>query len=488
MRTANYVKKICNITPTAQATIDTALTKLMAVQLAEKCFLLDMKRAVVSAELLVHEICWYVVHKFKTHFPIPEFWADEHPTVVVLWRALQKQQLLADACCQWAMSHRLHTWTDVNETTIFSFFEDLQVFLLGVIAFVHRALPLSLSLWTTLNRVFGCTVCWEGLPLNPETNVSAPPTEDLKPFTVPPPQEPQTYCVYPRLTQYRQGNYPYACWDCSNVIDFLHSPLSPLNRGLAKAALVVIPTVSTARCIIDDKRARGTAVLIASHVQFKKMYLHWPHSTFCDEPTGQWWWMVDSPEKLSTLCVCPHDFVKLFRGLMRKHGAVVHLPPPTVVQVSMYSHSLSKHFQYVMKTENQVRAQGLRAKWNFKTRHMNTRFDWSTIPRSSDTVNRSIQWSNCKVGRLIHMWRMTDHTVSEVGSWIYALWIPGVIKYILARQERVGCTGASLIVAVNTSSRQGTGPCCTMGKGQRYLYIPLSTTRRTESTFFVRQK
>ena len=125
VRTANCVKKICNITPTAQATIDTALTKLRAVQLAEKCFILDMKRAVTSDELLVHETYRYVVHKFKTHFPIPEFWAEEHPTVVVLWRALQKQQLLADVWCQWAMSNRLHTWTDVNETTIFSFFQDL---------------------------------------------------------------------------------------------------------------------------------------------------------------------------------------------------------------------------------------------------------------------------------------------------------------------------------------------------------------------------
>ena len=112
------------------------------------------------------------------------------------------------------------------------------------------------------------------------------------------------------------------------------------------------------------------------------------------------------------LCACacrPHDFVKLFGGLMRRHGAIIHLPPSPVVPVSMYPHSFSKYFQYVMQTETQVHAQGLRAKWNLKTRRMNTRFDWTTIPRSWDTVNKSIQWSNCRLGRLIHMWRMTDH-------------------------------------------------------------------------------
>ena len=61
------------------------------------------------------------------------------------------------------------------------------------------------------------------------------------------------------------------------------------------------------------------------------------------------------------------------------------------------------------------RAQGLHAKWNFTTRRLNTRFDWTAIPRAWDTVNKSIQRSNCKLGSLIHMWRMTEHSASDVG-------------------------------------------------------------------------
>ena len=161
----------------------------------------------------------HVVVKMATDkpLPIPEFWAEEYPTVVVLWRAVQKQQVLADIWCQWAMVQRLHTWTDVIEITVFSFFQDLQVLLSGMIASMHGALPLSLSLWTTLNRVFGCTVCWEGSPLGPHANASVMPTEDLKPFMVPTPAEPQTYCVYPRLTQVRQGSFPALCFMYADI-------------------------------------------------------------------------------------------------------------------------------------------------------------------------------------------------------------------------------------------------------------------------------
>ena len=264
--------------------------------------------------------------------------------------------------------------------------------------------------------------------------MSEAPTEDIKPFTDPPPPGTTDILRVSQADTVQTGKLPICLlglFKCHRLPTFTSLPFE-LWAGI-KAALVLVSIVSTARCIIEEKRARGMAVLIASQVQFKKMYPHWPHSTLCDETTGQWWWIVDSHEKLSTLSVCPHDFVKLYGGLMPQHGAVVHLLPPPVVQVSMYPHFLSKYFQYVVKTENQVRAQGLRAKWNFKTRRMNTRFDWSTIPRSWDTVNRSIQWSNCKLRRLIHMWRMTDHTVSEVGSWIYALWIPGCNKVYIGK-------------------------------------------------------
>ena len=101
-----------------------------------------MKRAVANDEPLLHETCWYVTHKFETHLPIPEFWPEEYSTMVVLWWTLQKQHLSDDVWCQWAMSQQLHTLTDVNEVTIFSFFPDLQVFLSGIIASLHRALPL----------------------------------------------------------------------------------------------------------------------------------------------------------------------------------------------------------------------------------------------------------------------------------------------------------------------------------------------------------
>ena len=425
--------------PTAQQTIDAALSKLKAVQMAEKCFILDMKRALASDESILQETCWYVTHRFKTHLPIPEFWAEEYPTVVVLWRALQKQQILADIWCQWAMTRHMHTWTDVTEVTIFSFFQDLQVLLSGMISSMHRALPLSLSLWTTLNRVFGCTVCWEskGSPLGPHANVSVAPTEDMQPFTVPTPAEPQTYCVYPRLTQVRQGSFPYACWDCTSVIDFLQSPLSSMNCGKAKDALILIPTVSTARALLESKRAQGTAILIASGVQFQKMFTHWPGQNFCDELQGQWWWVTTSPQTMSSLRVYSHDFVKLFGGLMHQHGASISLPPSPIVSVSMYPHSFSKYFTYVVDAERRIRAEGLRAKWNFKTKRMNTRFEWTSIPRSWDTVNKSLQWSNCKLGRLIHMWRMTEQSVSESGSYIYAqMWIPGYNKMY------IGQTGA----------------------------------------------
>ena len=446
VRTANCIKNTCNVPPTTQATIDAARSNLKAIQMAEKCFILDMKRAIASDESILQETCWYVTHRFKTHLPLPEFWAEEYPTVVVLWPALQKQQILADIWCQWAMTQRLHTWTDVTEITIFSFFQDLQVFLPGLIAPMHRALPLSLSLWTTLNRVFGCTVCWEGSPLGPHANVSAAPTEDLKPFMVPTPAEPQTYCVYPRLTQVRQGSFPDACWDCTTIIDFLQSRLSPLNCGMAKDAIILAPTVSTARCLLETRRAQGTALLIASDVRFQKMFTHWPHQNLCDESLGQWWWVSASPEVMSRLRVYSHDFVKLFGGMVHQHGAPIHLPPSPIVSVSVYPHSFSKYFRYVIDTETQIRAQGLHAKWNFKTRRLNTRFDWrlntrfdwTAIPRSWDTVNKSIQWSNCKLGRLIHMWRMTDRSVSESGSWIYALWIPGYNKVYVGQTRARG--------------------------------------------------
>ena len=300
----------------------------------------------------------------------------------------------------------------------------------------HRALSLSLSFWTTLNRVFGCTVCWEGSPLGPHANVSAAPTADLKPFMVPNPAEPQTYRVYPRLTQDRHGRFPYGCWDCTTVIDFLQSPLSPLSCGMAKDAIILAPTVSTAGCLLETRRAQGTALMIAFDVRFHKMFTHWPHQNFCDESLGQWWWVTASPEVVSCRRVHSHDFVKLFGGMMHQHDASIHLPPSPIVSVSVYPHSFSEYFRYVIATETQIRAQGLRAKWNFKTRRLNTRFDWTAIPRSWDTVNKSIQWPNCKLGRLIHMWRMTDQSVSESGLWIYALWIPGYNKVY------VGQTGA----------------------------------------------
>ena len=201
VRTANCVTHACNVPPTAQQTIDGALSKPKAVQMAEKCFILDMKRALASDESILQETCWYVTHRFKAHLPIPEFWAGEYPTVVVLWRASQKQQVLADIWCQWAMTQHLHTWTDVPEVTIISFLQDLQVLLSGMITSMHRALPLLLSLWTTLKRVSGCIVCREGSPLGPHANVSVVRTEDMQPFIVPTPAEPQTYCVYPRMTQ-----------------------------------------------------------------------------------------------------------------------------------------------------------------------------------------------------------------------------------------------------------------------------------------------
>ena len=42
VRTANCVTHTCNVAPTAQQTIDAALSKLKAVQMAKKCFIVDM--------------------------------------------------------------------------------------------------------------------------------------------------------------------------------------------------------------------------------------------------------------------------------------------------------------------------------------------------------------------------------------------------------------------------------------------------------------
>ena len=220
------------------------------------------------------------------------------------------------------------------------------------------------------------------------------------------------------------------------MIDFLQSPLSPMNCGKAKDAPILIPTVSTARALLESKRAQGAAILIASGVRFQKMFTHWPCQNFFDELHGQWWWVTTSPQTMSSLRVYSHDFVKLFGGLMHQHGASINLPPSPIVSVSMYPHSFSKYFTDVVDAERRIRAEGLRAKWNFKTKRMNTRFEWTSVPRSWDTVNKSLQWSNCKLGRPIHMWRMIEQSVSESGSRIYALWIPGYNKVY------IGQTGA----------------------------------------------
>ena len=212
------------------------------------------------------------------------------------------------------------------------------------------------------------------------------------------------------------------------MIDFRQSPLSPMNCGKAQDALILIPTVSTACTLSESKRAQGSAILSASGVRFQKMFTHWPGQNFCDELLRQWWWVTTSPETMSSLRVYSHDFIKLFGRLMHEHGASISLPPSPIVSVSVYPHSFSKYFTYVVDAERRICAEGLRAKWNFKTRPMTTRFEWASVPRSWDTVKKSLQWSSCKLGSLVHMWRMTEQSVSESGSWFYAPCNPGYNK------------------------------------------------------------
>ena len=124
---------------------------------------------------------------------------------------------------------------------------------------------------------------------------------------------------------------------------------------------------------------------------------------------------------------------------------------------------------------------------------------WTTVGKSWDEVNRNLHLSPHSWVRKIHHMRKVTPRVSvfQEGTWIYILWsTTSGLCYIgqtgakcNARtlhkrgMEHIRCAlGYKNIHALLHTSNNHLAP------RNVYKHIPLSTTRRTESTFFVRQK
>ena len=71
--------------------------------------------------------CMLQSNRFLSHTPLPEFWAQQHPTVTVFRRSLMKFNMLTDLWDKWIFVKGASVWTDVTPEINMLFFQDLLV-------------------------------------------------------------------------------------------------------------------------------------------------------------------------------------------------------------------------------------------------------------------------------------------------------------------------------------------------------------------------
>ena len=106
--------------------------------------------------------CMLQSNRFLSHTPLCEFWAQQHPTVTVFWRSLMKFNMLTDLWDKWIFIKGASVWTDVTPEIIMLFFQDPLVLVKHSLWVESQAIPVSVSLWTTLSNTFHCTTIADG--------------------------------------------------------------------------------------------------------------------------------------------------------------------------------------------------------------------------------------------------------------------------------------------------------------------------------------
>ena len=107
---------------------------------------------------------------------------------------------------------------------------------------------------------------------------------------------------------------------------------------------------------------------------------------------------------------------RAFGHLVRKHGRKLYLSPSPCREMLGAGHH---YFIKVASTEKSIRRVGVSKLWDTKRTVLRTNFRWE-VYHHLNRINNLLPFTNGTIRRLIHLWRVTDASVLDEATWIYA--------------------------------------------------------------------